>query len=591
MKKTQIIIITIALILTLGCVGTFAVLYLATDSFKSEQEMFYKYASQINLKEFVDLESYSNYLKRLESEAYSTKGDFNIEIEQEEEGIFESIEYNGYIDPINKTANYDINLKKDDEMLLALNYLKKQDLHGILFKDVVSEYIVIENNNLKEFASKFGIQDVNDIPDKIELPENNSINYQEINSILNKYLNVIIETIPEDNYSKIKKTEILVDSKKIETDGYQIKLKAQDLQAILIKILEQAKGDEQIFNLLNTEDVTFQEYQVEIEEILAVLKEENLNDQNTDFVTISVYKQGKDTVKLSINITPEEDSAIEISLEKLDKGLILRILTTETKYDETQEQFSIVITKIANSEQQENIQCTISEISDGEEVPITNINLTRNGAFTSNNVEIDLKITSNIALTGLTSLNFSIELQNAVDFSATPPEGDFEGGNHLVINGLTSEQLNNLVNNLGTILGEKLKDEMFISMINSIINTNDGLFEKAEQAAQDFEEAMENEETLRAEIYDSNESIMNSMASQKIQTFNSQFTAYEGVRKGAEIKGLYSGIASSNATDTEHLVECSGISKEQIISSKNYSVSLKYGSEGYVNQIIIEEVN
>ena len=55
MKKTQIIIITIALVLTLGCVGTFAVLYFATDTFKSEQEMFYKYASQIDFKEFINL--------------------------------------------------------------------------------------------------------------------------------------------------------------------------------------------------------------------------------------------------------------------------------------------------------------------------------------------------------------------------------------------------------------------------------------------------------------------------------------------------------------------------------------------------------
>ena len=71
MKKTQIIIITIVLILTLGCIGTFAFLYFATDTFKSEQEMFYKYASQINLKEFIDLESYDAYSERLKTSGHA----------------------------------------------------------------------------------------------------------------------------------------------------------------------------------------------------------------------------------------------------------------------------------------------------------------------------------------------------------------------------------------------------------------------------------------------------------------------------------------------------------------------------------------
>ena len=53
MKKVQILIITLVAILTLGC-ATFAVLYFATDTFKSDKALFYKYASQIDLKEFLD---------------------------------------------------------------------------------------------------------------------------------------------------------------------------------------------------------------------------------------------------------------------------------------------------------------------------------------------------------------------------------------------------------------------------------------------------------------------------------------------------------------------------------------------------------
>lgn len=492
MKKIQILIIVLVLILTLGC-ATFAVLYFSTDIFKSEQEMFYKYAKQINLKEFIDLEGYSNYSKRLENEAHASEGRFDFKVAGDL-SVSESIKYNGYIDTANKTANYDISINKDDETLLAMNYLKKQDLHGVLFKDVVNQYLIIENNNLKEFAYKLGVQDTSGIPDKIELPETSGMNFEELNSILDKYLNIAIETIPEDNYSKIEKTQISVGDKKVEVDGYQVKLKLKDVQTILTKLLEQAKDDEQVFNLIKNDEMeTFEDYQYAIEEALSSLSGEISKEENVDFATISIYKNGKNTVKLSINITQEEYNSTEISIEKTDKGLRLRSLNTQINYAGTQDQKSIVITKTANSEEQETIQCIISEISDGEETPVTNANLTRNGALTSNNVEFDLKITSNITLTGLANLSVSIESQNAVNFQGKPLEGDFVQGNHLVINGLTAEQLNNLVTNLGALLGEKLKDEMFVL---SIVGMNESLFESAEQATQNTQDALEIEESV-----------------------------------------------------------------------------------------------
>ncbi len=92
MKKVQILIITLVSILVLGCV-TFAVIYFATDIFKSDKESFYKYASQINLKEFIDLEGYNNYLKRTETEGHANEGAITINVNQGEQSINESIKY------------------------------------------------------------------------------------------------------------------------------------------------------------------------------------------------------------------------------------------------------------------------------------------------------------------------------------------------------------------------------------------------------------------------------------------------------------------------------------------------------------------
>ncbi len=92
MKKIQITIIILVSILTIACI-TFAAVYFATDTFKSDKDLFYKYAKQIDLKEFINLESYNNYLKRLETEGHGNEGEISFDVTQGEEAIKESIKY------------------------------------------------------------------------------------------------------------------------------------------------------------------------------------------------------------------------------------------------------------------------------------------------------------------------------------------------------------------------------------------------------------------------------------------------------------------------------------------------------------------
>ena len=80
-----------------------------------------------------------------------------------------------------------------------------------------------------------------------------------------------------------------------------------------------------------------------------------------------------------------------------------------------------------------------------------------------------------------------------------------------------------------------------------------------------------------------------SMQSQKIQTFNSQFTAYEGKMKGNKLKELGSLVRASNASDAAHQVALyingaktsanqSVTSLTGLTDSKTYTVELGYGT-------------
>lgn len=71
------------------------------------------------------------------------------------------------------------------------------------------------------------------------------------------------------------------------------------------------------------------------------------------------------------------------------------------------------------------------------------------------------------------------------------------------------------------------------------------------------------------------------MASQNIQTFNAQFTSYQGKIKGSQVKNLLSQVRANNTTDKSHLIIVySSIAENNISSTKDYNVTLHYNGEG-----------
>ncbi len=481
----------------------------------------------------------------------------------------------GYTDPVNNKSDYEITIDKDNEALLTMNYLRDNDLYGVLFKDIVGQYIVVENNNLKEFAKNLGVEDVSAIPDKIEIGKlTNNINYEEISNLFSKYLNTAIEVIPEDNYYKINKGDISLGDKTVQADGYGIELKVKDLQKILIEIFKQAKNDEQVYNQIvnittqiNKETaLTFEEYQSSVDEFINSISTEISSEDNIKILDISVYKQGKDTVKLSIDISVEDTTNGQISIEKTSDGIKMIFSLVETSFD-TKNEATIEITKTENSNEQESFECVISSKIGDEDPSNFNINLSRTGELTSNNVTFNLSIP--LQLGNGVIANF--ELNNTTDFSAAPEIEEYAEGNHLVINKVPKEQLNNLFNNLGKLISEKLKNEAFINMMK-----NGGIEQLAQQASQETQNAIQQEQS--------------SMSTMLKDTFNAQFEVYEGTRKGEEIKILINAINSSNQIDSEHTVTYSGVEENNLDVTKEYKVTLeKDNATGYINKVVVEE--
>jgi hypothetical protein len=169
MNKTRIIILSIIVLLVILCL-TLVGVYFFTDTFKSNQELFYKYASKIDMASFFDTKFYDEYSKKLSENNYEKNGNISIKgiingVEQEYVNIIYATEN----DKVNKLSNASLNINAMGQEMIAFNILRNEDLYGLTINNVLNKYIAMDNNNLKAFAEKMGMPDTSSIPDKIDI--------------------------------------------------------------------------------------------------------------------------------------------------------------------------------------------------------------------------------------------------------------------------------------------------------------------------------------------------------------------------------------------------------------------------------------
>ena len=168
MKSKKILIITLIIILVLAVAGTvFTYLFLATDTFKSDKELFAKYISQNSetLEKFTDLQTKKVYEGLKDEEKYES--DTEIKATYSEGGEVSN--------PINNLSAK-INVQKDksedyfyadgqisygDEKYLEAEAIKDQEAYGIRFTDIVKQFVTVKNDSkLGEVAKDLGTDSV-----------------------------------------------------------------------------------------------------------------------------------------------------------------------------------------------------------------------------------------------------------------------------------------------------------------------------------------------------------------------------------------------------------------------------------------------
>lgn len=348
-KRTLIIvgpIIALAIIILV-----IVILYLTTDFLKSKKDLFLKYMSQ-NVdaaKIVIDNKSekeYSNLLKQNKNESkmeINATYTENINTSQENKNndlnklklsIDSQSEY------MNNYEYKDIRLIYNNASMIRTEYIKENEKYGLRFPERFNQFLTVENQNLKQIATQAGFSEelTEIIPENIqEYDINNvfSLSDEEIETLKNRYSNVIKNNIPKNKYSKQKDALITIGEQSINSTAYSITLTQEEANDIYIKLLEELKEDDiiknklsqmeplsSIFNLIKQDERAYnlsnleEEYTRLIEEKINYIQQNNIG---TSEVKFTVYQTKGKTVRTQIS---EEARQITLDFDITDTNNI-----------------------------------------------------------------------------------------------------------------------------------------------------------------------------------------------------------------------------------------------------------------------------
>lgn len=569
--KTKVVgrLVTIMLLLILILGGVFAYLYFGTDLLKSNKQLFFKYLGQVLVVDdgFIDSQL-MEYSKKKYTGKYEDSGTFSAEIAMNGMEYSTSqavndfnITYSGKVDNIERKNEQNITLNYSDDVNFPFKYKYANDTVGLQTDYVSSKYIGIENSNLKEMAEKFGIEDTSEFPDTIDFfkdftnQENINLTDEEIEQLINTYLPIFEEKLGQKEFTKT------------ETNGvtsYSVSVTNQEIKDLTLTILEKLKNDsvlmpkmEEMFkNALDTmEQASDEEITVQtlIQEMIDDINDTDL-EEGTNTITISQTNRKLSAIALTINDT---STTVELKISKTNNsGNLTYGIEMNATDNETQENARYFFTASYQGLEEltsvnENYEFGIVGNIDGEEQQMI---------YTLNCID-----TFNDGLT--------IE--------------DFKEEEIQVLNDYSAEEMitlfMNIVERIGEVNSEQMEDIGFDEEIGNPILYAFPL-------------------TSGLLIYNQASEVVNenSMSEVEMNTFNSQFTAYEGVQSGTTIKSLLQMVLSNNIveTDENRKVEISGVVTmakdateapiDQIQSGSTYNVEIQY-NEGFVSEIVITE--
>lgn len=504
-KKRIALAIAIPSIIVIIIIITGILLYLNTDMFKSNKTLFFKYfgKNSENIKEIEEIFESTEYEKNLQNNKYTD--DINIKVNytnnlqttsEDNSNTINNVKLliKGEEDKNNKYSYKDFKLEKDkniatntenqsssensnesnnkEQNIMEVEYIKNDNNYGIRFSDLFKQYLLVENNNLKDLFRKIGYseQELENVPDSIEINDitlsDIKFTEDEIKQLSEKYSEIINKKVSKEKFEKNSKQVITINEKNITTNAYILKLTNEELNNLYVDLLESLKQDEIILNKIesiqnkiNSININSSEskdlkesFAEEIDLQIEKINKTNIGNQETKIIvyensgkTIRTAIQGKDYERNFDYINTQDEKNIELIVKK----------------DEI-ETYNIKLKK-----DKDGIKLDIYSNDETNPIKIS---------LEQNKNESDKKCSNNINLkyeNANSKLEVSAEQEiNIVDNFEN--ENTLNDQNSILLNGLEKEQLQAVLNQVSEEVQQKINsisEEVKINDIQEILET------------------------------------------------------------------------------------------------------------------------
>ena len=416
-KKTKVLLITIIclciVILLAGAVFT----YFSTDIFKSNKELFYKYASKMldNEKGLFD-NTLKQYFQKRNTVPYNNQSEISFNISDSNNSQnFDSVNnfnitFSGQIDVANSKAYQDISLNYSDNVKFPIKYKQVSNVFGIQSKYFGSKFIAIKSDNLDNMTEDNQVigEEVNDLGEIIKNISEIETNNEQTSNTADKYKEVINKELNEENFSKVNEGNLT---------GYKLTLDGEKCKNILIQLLETLKGDEEILEKLNQYIEDFNINYRYIDDIIDFIEEADFNDKSLE---ITIYKDGHSVKKLSIKIDTTLIN-IEKTSENDSQSFNFSIINNNTEIINVNATFQ-GLKSIQNVKENYEIKFNIESIS-------SNYLMYNSDQETTDNIRTEYKY----------------QIKNDVNFTDVSTIEDFSKDNTLVLTDYDSEEINDFI--------------------------------------------------------------------------------------------------------------------------------------------------
>lgn len=347
-KKTVLIVVISILVVLLIVAGVFAYLFLGTDMFKSDKELFAKYTSQVLEEDEFIPKLLTDFETRKDIKPYESNGKISANVEiladsatttipQELQSAIQTanntnITFNGKVDKTNRKIEENFKVNYTDSVNLPFTFRQDGDRYGILVNNISeSNFVAVDNNNIPALLQALGATNVSGVPNKIEIPDIESLNLtdDEKTHIKETYITPMYEGISEDKFTKIENED--------GTVSYELNLTPQEVNNIFSQILQKLSEDQTMMDKLNS---IYNEISTDFNLVQSYSSISGTTNQTTPFTSENILNLkneiDSETItggNLRIQVTENKRSTSKLAIEFTEEDDITSSNTNNTNYN------------------------------------------------------------------------------------------------------------------------------------------------------------------------------------------------------------------------------------------------------------------